>query len=141
MCPLPPLCLFNFLVRFLLWLKRDIEKLITLEHGGMEWLFALSGGLPVFTLPECVRAAVGMTGQSWGHHAVRQSASPPRLIPLWCTRIWEQAATVWEQRSGEFRYYPGLGVPFHTQNYHTLCSSYLVQGSFGDFGPTCNFSN
>lgn len=55
-------------MRFLLWLKADIEKLIALENGGTKCLLALPGGRTVFTLPECVRAGVGMTGQSWPHH-------------------------------------------------------------------------
>lgn len=68
MCPLCPLCLFNFHARFLLWLNMDRGKLITLQNGGVKCLSARPGGWAVFALPECVRAAVGTPGQSWTLH-------------------------------------------------------------------------
>lgn len=81
----------------------DGEQLITLQNGGVKCLSALPGGRAVFALTECVRAAVGSTGQGWTLHrrwTVRVHSG--QLFRL-CTEALVRAAAILRQRAIEFR--------------------------------------
>lgn len=124
---------------FLLWLNMDRGKLITLQNGGMKCLLALPGGWTVFALPECVRAAVGTTGQSWALHH-RWCTVWVHSTPLWRTGALEWAAVELRQKAIEFKGSPSSCLSPHistrfVQNKILYNSYFVTQTSFPSSNP------
>lgn len=117
MCPLCPLCLFNFHVRFLLWLNVDREKLITLQNGGEKGLSALLCSLWV-----CV-------GCRWFRQteldspSLLDSASSFRAAARWCAGASKWTVATLRQRANEFRTWSrsSLSQIFVCMRYFVAC--------------------
>lgn len=97
-CPLCPLCLFNFHVRFFfLWLNMDRQKLITLTKWWDETPFGAAWWLRLCLL------CLSVWGLLWVRLAEQNSGSSFRPAPRWCAGASDRAAALLRQRAIEFR--------------------------------------